>query len=145
MTIVEPFTSLHPPMELLAPAGTLPAFEAALDEGADAVYIGAPGLNARALARDFTFGEIAAMTGHAHAKGKKLYVAMNSLMKEDEVRLALETLLRLARIGPDALIIQDLGILYLVRRFFPELKVHASTLMTVNNSMAADHLKGLGF
>lgn len=145
MTIVESFSSLHPPMELLAPAGTLPAFEAALDEGADAVYIGAPGLNARALARDFTFGEIAAMTGHAHAKGKKLYVAMNSLMKEDEVRLALETLLRLARIGPDALIIQDLGILYLVRRFFPELKVHASTLMTVNNSMAADHLKGLGF
>jgi putative protease len=132
-------------MELLAPAGTLPAFEAALNEGADAVYIGAPGLNARALARDFTFAEIAAMTDHAHGRGKKLYVAMNSLMKEDEVRLALESLLSLARIEPDALIIQDLGILYLVRRFFPELKVHASTLMTVNNSMAAGYLKNLGF
>ena len=85
------------------------------------------------------------MTDHAHGRGKKLYVAMNSLMKEDEVRLALESLLSLARIGPDALIIQDLGILYLVRRFFPELKVHASTLMTVNNSMAAGYLKNLGF
>lgn len=134
-----------PPMELLAPAGTLPAFEAALNEGADAVYIGAPGLNARALARDFTFGEIAAMTEHAHARGKKVYVAMNSLMKEDEVVLALETLFRLADIGPDALILQDLGILYLVHRFFPQLKVHASTLMTVNNSVAAGYLKHLGF
>ena len=145
MTIVEPLSPPYPPLELLAPVGTLPAFEAALNEGADAVYVGAPGLNARALARDFTFGEIAAMTGYAHDRGKKVYVAMNSLVKEDEIRLALETLLRLARIGPDALIIQDLGILFLVRRFFPELKVHASTLMTVNNSMAAEYLKGLGF
>jgi len=132
-------------MELLAPAGTLPAFEAALEEGADAVYIGAPGLNARALARDFTFAEIAAMTGYAHAQGKKVYVAMNSLVKENEIRLALETLSMLASIGPDALIIQDLGILYLVHRFFPALKVHASTLMTVNTAMAAEYLKGLGF
>ena len=132
-------------MELLAPAGTLPAFEAAFEEGADAVYIGAPGLNARALARDFTFAEIAAMTGYAHDRGKKVYVAMNSLVKENEIRLALETLSMLASIGPDALIIQDLGILYLVRRFFPALKVHASTLMTVNTAMAAEYLKGLGF
>ena len=134
-----------PSMELLAPAGSLQAFEAALHEGADAVYIGAPGLNARALARDFTFGEIAAMTEHAHARDRKVYVAMNSLMKEDEVRQALETLSVLATIGPDALIVQDLGVLHLVRRFFPQLPVHASTLMTVNNSMAAAHLKGLGF
>lgn len=133
------------PMELLAPAGSLAAFEAALQEGADAVYIGAPGLNARALARNFTFGEIAAMTEHAHARGKKIYVAMNSLMKEDEVRQALETLSMLAQIGPDALILQDLGVLHLARRFFPQLAVHASTLMTVNNSMAVAHLKRLGF
>jgi putative protease len=132
-------------MELLAPAGTLPAFEAALDEGADAVYIGAPGLNARALARDFSMAEISAMTGYAHGKGKKLYVAMNSLVKEGEVRLALETLATLAQIKPDALIIQDLGLLHLVRRFFPELNVHASTLMTINNSLAANYFKSLGF
>jgi U32 family peptidase len=144
MAIVEP-SSLHPRMELLAPAGTLPAFEVALIEGADAVYVGAPGLNARALARDFTLGEIAAMTGYAHDRGKKVYVAMNSLVKEDEIRLAVETLLQLVRIEPDALIIQDPGMLYLVRRFFPQLKVHASTLMTVNNSLTADYFKDLGF
>jgi putative protease len=132
-------------MELLAPAGTLPAFEAALQEGADAVYIGAPGLNARALARDFSFNEIAAMVQFAHAREKKLYVAMNSLMKESEVRLALETLAKLAKIGPDALILQDLGVLHLVRRFFPDFTVHASTLMTVNTASAANYLKSMGF
>lgn len=132
-------------MELLAPAGTLQAFEAALESGADAVYVGAPGLNARALARDFTFPDIAAMTAHAHTNNKRLYVAMNSLVKEDELPLAVETLAILATIGPDALIIQDLGLLYLVRRYFPQLKVHASTLMTINHAIAANYFAGLGF
>ncbi|MCL2790073.1 MAG: U32 family peptidase [Desulfobulbus sp.] len=132
-------------MELLAPAGTLAAFEAALEAGADAVYVGAPGLNARALARDFTLAEIAAMTAHAHERQKRLYVAMNSLVKEDEIPLALKTLSVLAGIGPDALIIQDLGLLYLVRRFFPGLQAHASTLMTVNHALAANYFKELGY
>ncbi|MCL1981140.1 MAG: U32 family peptidase, partial [Proteobacteria bacterium] len=132
-------------MELLAPAGTLAAFEAALEAGADAVYVGAPGLNARALARDFSFAEIAAMAAHARERNKRLYVAMNSLVKEDEIPLALETLFVLAKIKIDALIIQDLGLLYLVQRFFPGLVVHASTLMTVNHALAANYFKELGF
>lgn len=132
-------------MELLAPAGTLSAFEAAIEEGADAVYVGAPGLNARALTRDFTHADIGNMTKVAHERGRRLYVAMNSLMKEEEIRLALETLTVLADIGPDGLIIQDLGILSLVRRFFPGLPVHASTLMTVNNALGAEYCRRLGF
>jgi putative protease len=132
-------------MELLAPAGTVPAFEAALQEGADAVYIGAPGLNARALSRDFTFGEIAALVTYAHDQGKKVYVAMNSLVKESEIGLALESLQRFAKIAPDGLIIQDLGLLHLIRRYFPSLKVHASTLTTVNTAMGANFFHGLGF
>jgi putative protease len=132
-------------IELLAPAGTLTAFAAAFEAGADAVYVGAPGLNARALARDFTFAEIAAMTRHAHDLGKRLYVAMNSLVKESELRLALENLEAFSRIGPDALIIQDLGLLHLARRFFPDLQLHASTLMTAGNSLAAAWFGSLGF
>ncbi|MDD2462687.1 MAG: U32 family peptidase [Desulfobulbus sp.] len=132
-------------IELLAPAGTVAAFGVALQEGADAVYVGAPGLNARALSRDFTFGEIAGMTEAAHGQGKKIYLAMNSLMKENEVPLALESLQRFAAIAPDALIIQDLGLLYLARRYFPELKLHASTLMTVNTAMAASYFQQMGF
>ena len=83
-------------VELLAPAGTVPAFEAALAEGADAVYLGAPAFNARALARDFSFAEIAAMIQYGHDQGKKVYLAMNSLVKEEELRLALDTLGRIA-------------------------------------------------
>ncbi len=132
-------------IELLAPAGTLPAFEAALEEGADAVYVGSPGFNARALSKDFSLAEIAAMTEYAHGKGKKIYIAMNSLVKEDEIGQAVETLAVLATIRPDALIIQDNGLYHIVRRFFPDLPLHASTLMAVHNSQGADYLHTLGF
>ena len=71
----------RPPFELLAPAGSFPAFEAALEAGADAVYVGAPGFNARALSRDFTLAEIDSMIVQARGTNRRLYVAMNSLMK----------------------------------------------------------------
>ncbi len=132
-------------MELLAPAGSFPAFEAALEAGADAVYVGAPGFNARALSRDFTLAEIGSMISQAHSQGVKLYIAMNSLFKEDELPAVLEALSCFEQLKPDALIIQDLGLLYLVRSWFPSLVVHASTLLSVHNSAAAEHLTGLGF
>lgn len=131
-------------MELLAPAGTVPAFEAALAEGADAVYLGTPAFNARALARDFSFAEIAAMIETAHGQGKKVYLAMNSLVKEDELPRAGETLARIARLQADALIVQDLGLIHLARRFFPELPLHASTLMATHNSIGVEYLAALG-
>ncbi|MCI5121300.1 MAG: U32 family peptidase, partial [Candidatus Electrothrix sp. AUS4] len=100
-------------MELLAPAGSFPAFEAALEEGADAIYVGAPGFNARALSRDFSFAEIGSMIRQAHQQGVKLYIAMNSLVKEAELPAALDALSCFESLRPDALIIQDLGLLYL--------------------------------
>jgi len=132
------------PMELLAPAGSLAAFEAALEQGADAIYVGAPGCNARALSRDFTLSEIKAMIRQAHAQGRRLYIAMNSLIREDEIKNVLEMLSCLSQMGPDALIIQDLGLLHLARTWFPELALHASTLMSVHNSLAARELTRLG-
>ena len=132
-------------MEILAPAGSFPAFEAALEEGADAVYVGAPGFNARALSRDFTFAEIGSMIRQAHRQGVRLYIAMNSLVKEDELPGALEALSCFEELRPDALIIQDLGLLYLARTWFPNLSLHASTLMSVHNSLAAQELTTLGF
>ena len=71
--------------ELLAPAGTLAVFEQAVAAGADAVYVGAPALNARVLAKDFSLAEIAAMVAFARSRGVKLYLAANSLMKESEI------------------------------------------------------------
>lgn len=132
-------------MEILAPAGNFPAFEAALKEGADAVYVGAPGFNARALSRDFSFAEIGSMIHEAHQQGVKLYIAMNSLVKEAELPAALEALSCFESLRPDALIIQDLGLLYLARTWFPDLPLHASTLMSVHNSLAAEELTKLGF
>ena len=96
--------------ELLAPAGSLEAFEAAVDEGADAVYIGAPGFNARNLARHFSVAEVAAMIDFARGQGVKVYLAANSLVKEDEVAAACDMLAMCQELKPDALIIQDLGL-----------------------------------
>ena len=132
-------------MELLAPAGSFPAFEAALEAGADAVYVGAPGFNARALSRDFTFAEIGSMIRQAHKQGVRLYIAMNSLVKESELPAALEALSCFEELRPDALIIQDLGLLYLAKTWFPDLPLHASTLMSAHNSMAVGELMKLGF
>ncbi len=121
-------------MELLAPAGTVETFGAALDGGADAVYVGAPGFNARNLARDLRLEEIGAMIDHCHRLNKKLYIAANSLILEGELPLVIENLAVLQELGPDALIVQDLGLIRLVREYFPRMKLHGSTLMTVHNS-----------
>ncbi|ADH85210.1 peptidase U32 family protein [Desulfurivibrio alkaliphilus] len=132
-------------MELLAPAGNLETFAAAVEAGADAIYIGAPGANARALARDLPVAEIAAMIDYAHGRGVRVYAAMNSLLKEDELVSAAATVEMLAGLKIDALIIQDLGLHRLCRRFFPDLRLHASTLMGAHNSLAVHQLDALGF
>lgn len=131
-------------MELLAPAGSFPAFEAALDAKADAIYVGAPGFNARALNRDFTFAEIGSMIEQAHRSGVKVYIAMNSLVKEAELPAALDALSCFESLRPDALIVQDIGLLHLSRTYFPNLPLHASTLLSVHNSVAAAELTKLG-
>ena len=131
--------------ELLAPAGSINVFEGAVEAGADAVYIGAPALNARALSRDFSWAEIGAMIQFAHERGVKLYLAANSLLKENEIPQALETLAILEALKPDALIIQDLGLYHLCRKYFPQMRLHASTLFGAHNSLAVRKFKNMGF
>lgn len=131
--------------ELLAPAGTVEVFETAVRAGADAVYIGAPSLNARYLARHFSMAEIAAMIDFAHRHRVKVYVAMNSLMKEEEIPQAAETLGFLEALGADGVILQDLGVYHLARAYFPGLRLHASTLMGAHNSLAVRQFERMGF
>ena len=131
-------------MELLAPAGNRENFLTAIEAGADAVYLGAPRLNARNLARDLSLDEIAGMVAFAHECGRKVYVAANSLIRESDLPLVLKTLAHLERIGPDALIVQDLGLLRLITRFFQGLRVHGSTLMTTHNRLGTELLARLG-
>jgi len=123
----------------------LDVFLTAVESGANAIYIGAPTANARALARPFLLEEIAAMTVYAHQKGVKLYVAMNSLIREEELPAIIRLLSILSGLGVDALIIQDLGVYHLARRYFPELRLHASTLMGAHNSHNVRQFAEMGF
>jgi putative protease len=132
-------------MELLAPVGSRAIFATAVAAGADAIYLGAPGLHARAVGREFTLAEIAAMIDHGHGHGVKVYIAANSLLKQEELPKVMETLAVLARLGPDALILQDLGLYRLIKRYFPELRLHASTLLNSHNSPAVQQFARLGF
>jgi U32 family peptidase len=131
-------------MELLAPVGNLENFQAALGAGADAVYVGVPGFNARNLARDLRLEEIGAMIRYCHDHGKKFYVAANSLILERELPAVIETLALLETLKPDALIVQDVGLIRLVREFFPALTLHASTLMIAHNADAVRMLSAMG-
>ncbi len=131
-------------MELLAPVGNQENFQAALDAGADAVYVGAPGLNARNLARDLRLEEIGAMIRVCRDQGKRLYVAANSLVLETELPEVIETLALLETLEPDALIVQDLGLINLIRAYFPRFPLHASTLMLAHTADAVHMLSALG-
>lgn len=132
-------------MELLAPAGNLETFWAAIEKGADAVYIGWESFNARVQAKNFTLRDIALMIPFAHRRGVKVYIALNVLFKESEIPELIEGLQVLESLAPDALIIQDMGLFYLLKKYFPSFKLHGSTLMTIHNSVGAEHLRQLGF
>ncbi len=130
--------------ELLAPAGNLETALAAYDAGADAVYCGLGRFNARERAENFTPDSLARLLEYAHARGRKLYLTLNTLVKERELPEVAEYLAELAKLGPDALIVQDLGVLALAREYFPSLALHASTQMGIHNSAGVAAAARLG-
>lgn len=132
-------------LELLAPAGGLAAFFAAVEAGADAVYCGFENFSARAKAKNFSITDLVAMAAYLHRLDKKIYVALNTLIKEEELPLLIETLGQLEVCGIDALIVQDLALWRLVRNHFPNLPLHASTQMTVHNRGGVERLAAMGF
>lgn len=131
--------------ELLAPAGSLEAFFAAVDAGADAVYTGLKEFSARAKAKNFSLKEIESITHYMQQRGKRLYVTLNTLVKENELSQLIDTLGALEEIGVDALIIQDLSIWKLAKDHFPGLELHASTQMTIHNAAGVKMLERMGF
>jgi putative protease len=134
-------------VELLAPAGGPEAAFAAFHYGADAIYLGLKKFSARAEAENFTLDELAEVTAYAHSltPRRRVFVTINTLIRQDELRELVETLAALADIGVDALIIQDLGVYHVVRRHFPEMELHASTQLSVHNRAGAEALRRLGF
>jgi len=141
-TMSVPENSVKP--EIVAPAGNLESFFASTEAGADAVYLGLKKFSARRLARNFTLEELSKVVRFAHEKNIRIYVALNSLVFPGEIKELVETLGVLEKIGPDALIVQDPAIFYLVYNYFPDLKIHASTLMAVHNHLGAQELKKMG-
>ncbi|SNB47699.1 U32 family peptidase [Geobacter sp. DSM 9736] len=137
--------STVPLPELLAPAGSLEAFFAAMEKGADAVYAGLREFSARAKARNFSLDQMRQIVAYAHSLNRKVYVTLNTLVKEGELPQLVETLAELEAMGADAVIIQDLAVARLVRNFFPRLPLHASTQMTIHNSLGVKQLAELGF
>jgi len=131
-------------LELLAPAGGWDALAAAIENGADAVYIGGRDFSARQGAENFDREEIAKAIEYAHIRGRKIYAAVNTLIDNTEFNKALDYIYELYRLAVDAVIIQDLGLLYALRKVMPALPVHASTQMTIHNAYGVKYLQELG-
>ncbi len=132
-------------MELLAPASDLNTLIAALDAGADAVYVGLKKFSARARAKNLSIEELYKASNICKKQSKKLYVALNTLIFEDEIEELIEILLHLEAAKIDGVIIQDYGIYQLVKDFNLKLNLHASTQMGTKNHIQANFLKELGF
>jgi putative protease len=118
-------------MELLAPAGSPEALDAAAGEGADAVYLGLKNFNARMRSANFAYSQFEGALRALHRRGKKLYVTVNTVFEQREADRMYQLLKYLAGLGPDGLIVQDFGTAALVRECFPSLKLHASTQMNI--------------
>lgn len=131
--------------ELLAPAGSLESFFAAMEKGADAVYAGLRDFSARARAKNFTLTQMERMLAYAHANGRRIYITLNTLVKEKELPQLVETLAALAGMRADGVILQDLAVARLIRNHFPTIPLHASTQMTIHNTAGVRMLQELGF
>ena len=132
-------------VELLSPAGDFETALSAFAAGADAVYCGLGEYSARAYAGNLSFEELSRLVSFARVNGKKVYVAFNTLVDEADIASAADALSRLAEVGPDALIVQDVGIASICRRHFPSLKLHASTQLVAHNLEGVLAMRDLGF
>ncbi|HWR12593.1 MAG TPA: peptidase U32 family protein [Rectinemataceae bacterium] len=132
-------------VELLAPAGSPEALNAALGEGADAVYLGLRSFNARMRSANFAFNQFEAGLQTIHEHGKKVYVTVNTVFEERETDRVYQLLQFLNRLKPDGIIVQDLGVLKMARDNFPSLALHASTQMNVASSRGCHFLSRQGF
>ncbi|GHV87139.1 peptidase U32 [Spirochaetia bacterium] len=133
------------PVELLAPAGSPEALDAAIGEGADAVYLGLKNFNARMRSANFAYSQFEGALKVLHRMGRKLYVTVNTVFEQREADRLYQLLKYLAGLGPDGLIVQDFGVAAMVRDNFPSLKLHASTQMNIASARGANALSKYGF
>ena len=131
--------------ELLLPVGNIESFYAALKGGADAIYLGLKNFNARGRATNFNNHQLLLMIKEASENNVKVYVTLNTVIKNKEIPELLETIWFLSKTKVSAIIIQDWGTFYLLKKFFPKLIIHASTQMANHNSAGANYSQKKGF
>ncbi len=131
-------------MELLAPAGGFEALVAAVQSGADAVYMGFGAFNARRGAKNFTDEEFASAVAYCHLRGVRVFLTLNTLVTDRELDGAAEALRRASAMGADAVLVQDWGLLSLAREIVPDLPIHASTQMSIYTLGGANEAAALG-
>lgn len=130
--------------ELLAPAGSIEALDAAIGEGADAVYLGLKSFNARLRTTNFAWNQFEAAVDALHKQNKKIYVTVNTVSEERETERLYRFLSYLNKVGPDGLIVQDMGVIRMCREFFPNLELHGSTQMNVESAAGVNLLSKAG-
>lgn len=131
-------------MEILAPAGNMESVYAAVRTGADAVYLGLKDFSARRNAENFDSESLKKAVEYCHIRGVKVYVTLNTMIKEKEIPSAVHTAIDAYNCGVDAFIVSDLGLISVLRKVLPEAALHASTQMTVHSPAALEVLKRLG-
>ncbi len=131
--------------EILAPCGAFEQLQAAINAGADAVYLGYGDFNARRNAKNFSFDELKQAVEYCHKFGVKVHATVNTLIKDNEIDNIYSVLQDLVKANVDAVIVQDLGVARIIKNCFPSLTMHASTQLTVHNVSGAKLLKELGF
>ena len=132
-------------VELLAPCGSYESVISAVNSGANAIYIGGKDFSARKGATNFDNEEIKEVTKFCHSRDVKVYVAVNTLMKNKELDKVIDFVECLSNMGIDAIIIQDIGLTNMIKKISSDFPLHASTQMTIHNSEGAKYLENLGF
>jgi len=132
-------------VELLAPAGSPEALDAAIGEGADAVYLGLRSFNARMRTTNFAFNQFEAAVYACHYRSRRIYVTVNTVFEERESDRIYQLLEYLATVGPDGIIVQDAGVAKIAHDYFPSLPLHASTQMNIASAAGCNQLSRAGF
>lgn len=132
-------------MELMAPAGDFQAAYQALTHGADAVYLGLQDFSARRSAANFSIDEARRIIAFAHQQDSYVYITMNTIIRDQELRDAVRLLHSMALLRPDGIIVQDLGLARIIRKYFPSLSLHASTQLAAHTTDGVRFLQESGF
>lgn len=131
-------------LELLSPAGDAKSFKAAILAGANAIFFGVENFNARQRAENISFENLSDLINLAKSKNVKSYLTLNTLVYDSEFSNLFETVQKAIQCGIDAVIVQDMGVLYFVKQNFPDLEIHASTQMTTHNILQCEFLSEVG-